>query len=185
MRIFENLPPLYLQNLQNSFRTVLTELNYLAYSCGIPAISWGTTAKNSGGRGNPIKSRRTSSLPRTARPAAFFASEFCCVFSMGACAGRAFARPVPRCRYFHPRTGLHLSRGKEGGGSSKHLGTLTMHTLSLRLHALNPSVKRRAAAHRAMALAALRSNSSLKNRLQRYNAHIAKARQLEGKGGAA
>lgn len=60
-----------------------------------------------------------------------------------------------------------------------------MKTLSLRLHALNPSKKHRAAAHRKMALAALRSNSSLKNRLKRYNEHIATARQLEGKGGAA
>lgn len=37
------------------------------------------------------------------------------------------------------------------------------------MHALNPS-KIRAAAHRAMALAALHANSSLATRLSRYNA---------------
>lgn len=46
--------------------------------------------------------------------------------------------------------------------------------------ARNPSaIRQRAAAHRAMALAALRSDSSLSNRLHRYNAHMAKARALE------
>ncbi|SEJ42859.1 hypothetical protein SAMN04244579_04320 [Azotobacter beijerinckii] len=47
-------------------------------------------------------------------------------------------------------------------------------------HALNPSaLRQRAAAHRAMALAALRANSSLSIRLKRYNDHMAKARALE------
>jgi hypothetical protein len=50
-------------------------------------------------------------------------------------------------------------------------------------HALNPS-KIRAAAHRAMALAALHANSSLATRLTRYNTHMAKARALEAAGGA-
>jgi hypothetical protein len=49
-------------------------------------------------------------------------------------------------------------------------------------HALNPS-KIRAAAHRAMALAALHANSSLATRLARFNAHMAKARALEAAGG--
>jgi len=43
---------------------------------------------------------------------------------------------------------------------------------------LNPS-KARAAAHRAMALAALRADSSLSVRLRRYNAQMAIARSLE------
>lgn len=51
------------------------------------------------------------------------------------------------------------------------------------MHALNPS-KIRAAAHRAMALAALHANSSLATRLTRYNDHMAKARILESTGGA-
>ena len=49
--------------------------------------------------------------------------------------------------------------------------------------ALNPS-KIRAAAHRAMALAALHANSSLATRLARFNSHMAKARALEAAGGA-
>jgi hypothetical protein len=51
------------------------------------------------------------------------------------------------------------------------------------MHALNPS-KNRAAAHRAMALAALHANSSLATRLARYSIHMAKARALEAAGGA-
>lgn len=47
-------------------------------------------------------------------------------------------------------------------------------------HARNPSaLQQRAAAHRAMALAALRADSSLSVRLARYNAAMAKARALE------
>ena len=53
----------------------------------------------------------------------------------------------------------------------------------LYMTAINPS-KIRAAAHRAMALAALHANSSLATRLSRYNAHMAKARALETAGGA-
>uniref|UniRef100_UPI000F019079 hypothetical protein n=1 Tax=Pseudomonas viridiflava TaxID=33069 RepID=UPI000F019079 len=51
------------------------------------------------------------------------------------------------------------------------------------MHALIPS-KNRAAAHRAMALAALHANSSLATRLARYDAHMTKARALETAGGA-
>ena len=47
-------------------------------------------------------------------------------------------------------------------------------------HALNPSALReRARAHRSMALAALRSDSSLAVRLARYNQHMTTARSLE------
>ncbi|WPP47939.1 hypothetical protein [Pseudomonas sp. AN-1] len=48
-------------------------------------------------------------------------------------------------------------------------------------HALNPSALReRAAAHRAMAIAALSADSSLSVRLKRYNHHMSVARALEG-----
>lgn len=50
------------------------------------------------------------------------------------------------------------------------------------MHALNPS-KIRAAAHRAMALAALHTNSSLSTRIARYNLHMSKARAHAAKGG--
>jgi hypothetical protein len=48
--------------------------------------------------------------------------------------------------------------------------------------ALIPSAIR-AFAHRRMALSALRANSSLSNRLARYNSAMAKARALEVEGG--
>ena len=51
------------------------------------------------------------------------------------------------------------------------------------MHAINPS-KIRAAAHRAMALAALHANSSLATRLSRYNSPMSRARALEAAGGA-
>lgn len=47
-------------------------------------------------------------------------------------------------------------------------------------HALNPSVTSgKAAAHRAMAMAALHADSSLSVRLKRYNTQMAIARTLE------
>ncbi len=47
-------------------------------------------------------------------------------------------------------------------------------------HAPNPSALRdRVAAHRAMAIAALRADSSLSVRLKRYNHHMGIARALE------
>lgn len=50
------------------------------------------------------------------------------------------------------------------------------------MHALNPS-KIRLAAHKAMALAALRAHSSLAVRLRRYNHHMTIVRTLEAQGG--
>lgn len=50
-------------------------------------------------------------------------------------------------------------------------------------HALTPSVTfGKAAAHRAMAMAALHANSSLSVRLKRYNAQMAIVRTLETAG---
>lgn len=50
----------------------------------------------------------------------------------------------------------------------------------------NPSATSgKAAAHRAMAIAALHADSSLAVRLKRYNAHMEQARTLETVGGAA
>ena len=48
------------------------------------------------------------------------------------------------------------------------------------MNTLNPSaLHERAAAHRAMALSALRANSSLSVRLRRYNQHMERARAIE------
>lgn len=53
-------------------------------------------------------------------------------------------------------------------------------------HARNPSALReRSSAHRAMAIAALHADSSLSNRLRRYNHHMSVARSLESQGGEA
>lgn len=53
------------------------------------------------------------------------------------------------------------------------------------MHTRNPSaLQQRAAAHRSMALAALRADSSLSTRLKRYNHHINVARSLDAQGGA-
>ncbi len=48
---------------------------------------------------------------------------------------------------------------------------------------MNHIRKIRAAAHRSMALAALRADTSLRTRLTRYQHHISKARALEAVGG--
>lgn len=66
------------------------------------------------------------------------------------------------------------------GGSYLQQGTDLMSN-----HAKNPSATSgKAAAHRAMAIAALHADSSLSVRLKRYNAAMAKARALEAQGGA-
>jgi len=51
------------------------------------------------------------------------------------------------------------------------------------MHALTPS-KIRALVHRRLALSALRANSSLAVRLNRYNVHMSAARTLDNLGGA-
>ncbi len=67
------------------------------------------------------------------------------------------------------------------GDSRSQVGAIPMQ-FSL---TLNPSVESsKAAAHRAMAFAALRANSSLAVRLARFNSHMAKSRALETVGGA-
>ena len=129
-------------------------------------------ANSATGRRNPRISRRISAQITTA--GVFFRPQY---RVMAAVCGQASAWPgayypgIPT-----PRTAATQSRRKDGGGSSQKVGASPM-------HALIPS-KNRAAAHRAMALAALHANSSLATRLARYNAHMSKARALEAAGGA-
>ena len=73
-------------------------------------------------------------------------------------------------RFSTPRTAATQSRGKDRGSSMTQVGAIPM-------HALNPS-KIRAAAHRAMAIAALHADSSLSVRLNRYRHHMDRARAL-------
>lgn len=79
-------------------------------------------------------------------------------------------------RFLTPRTAATQSREKDRGSSMTQVGATHM-------HALTPS-KIRAYAHRRLALAALRANSSLSVRLARYNHHAEIARALDAQGGA-
>jgi len=124
-------------------------------------------AKSSAGRGNPSSQRRTS---------APIDGAFLMPVSYGGCAWDAFERAGFLCdRFSTPRTVVTQSRGKDRGDSN-HKGVLPMAKLRL-FPTRNPAEK--AAAHRAMAKAALFADSSAKTRLKRYNHHIEKARALE------
>ncbi|MCE9681949.1 hypothetical protein [Halomonas alkalisoli] len=91
----------------------------------------------------------------------------------GGCAWEASACREPFAPVREPAYG-HLHRFAAIGGGSKAKGALPMIFLTR-----NPSA--RAAAHRAMAKAALFSDSSAAVRLKRYNHHITKARHLEAR----
>ena len=87
--------------------------------------------------------------------------------------------PVPGTPTLH---GFAHPNWRSGSGvHNRCTGILTM--TFHRILALNPS-KARAAYHRACALSALHADSSLSVRLARYNAAMARARQLESVGGA-
>lgn len=93
-----------------------------------------------------------------------------CAWGTFGCAGFLLPRSV------NPRTAATPIRLTANRGSSPAKGAPPMkHD-----HARNPSALReRASAHRAMAVAALHSDSSLSVRLKRYNRHMAIARSLE------
>ncbi|MGF6591024.1 hypothetical protein [Pseudomonas sp. 2835] len=129
-------------------------------------------ANSATGLGNPLNVRRNSA-PITIAGAFFTpANPF-----YGGCAWEAL---VPAgfltSRFTNLRTATTHSLGNERGSSLITLGASPM-------HALNPS-RIRAYAHRRLALAALRANSSLSVRLARYNHHTEIARTLEVQGGA-
>lgn len=122
------------------------------------------------GRSN--QSRRTSAHHPIA--GAFFVPAVSCY---GGCAWDTFG--CAGCldsRSANPRTAVTIHCLAASGDGSSNQGAIPM-------HALIPS-KIRAAAHRAMAIAALHADSSLSVRLKRYNAAMAKARALEAQGGA-
>lgn len=118
-------------------------------------------------------SKRRNSAP-TSIAGAFFVPA---IQSYGGLRGDTFGCAgflLPRSA--NPAQSATLIRLAANGGSSSAKGATPM-------HALNPS-KIRAAAHRAMAIAALHADSSLSVRLKRYNAAMAKARALDAQGGA-
>lgn len=156
---------------------VLPFLQKLAYDSSADTLL-------SAGRGNPETSRRTSTYPDLRETALFLRPNFAASSLWGPVRGGHLPGRYLDADISTPAQAPTLSRGKEGGGPYEHLGAITMQTLSLRLRALNPSVIHRAKAHRALAVAALRADSSLKTRVSRYNYHTEKARQLENVGSA-
>ena len=121
------------------------------------------------GRSN--NSRRTGA-PKTIAGAFFVPA----VMLYGSCARDTFGcAGFLESRSANPRTAATIPRLAANGGSSTIPGATPMHTL-------NPS-RLRAAAHRRMAFAALRADSSAATRLARYQHHMSKARALESKGG--
>ena len=123
------------------------------------------TANSVADLGRSIIVRRTSAHHPIA--GAFFASAHSyyggCAWDTFGCAGCLTSRSA------NPRTAATLIRLAANGGSSSTLGASQM------AHALTPS-KIRAFAHRRLALAALRANTSLSDRLARYNTHMSIAR---------
>lgn len=135
-----------------------------------PAYSSFVAANSATGFGDPSKSRRTSAtVPKVG---AFFmpANSF-----YGGCArdtlGYAgFLDP----RFANLRTAATQYRLATISGGSSIQGAVLMNNT----HILNPSASH-AAAWKARAMAALRADSSLSVRLARYNAAMARARQIE------
>ena len=130
-------------------------------------------ANSAAGFGDPISNRRTGA--HTTIAGAFFVPAMPCY---GGRAWETFGSAgflLPR--FANPRTAATHNRLATVRGSSSPV------TGASPLHALNPS-KIRAYAHRRLALAALRANSSLSVRLARYNHHAEIARALEAQGGA-
>ena len=130
-------------------------------------------ANSATGFGDPSHVRRNSAPITIA--GAFFVPAVPCY---GGCARETFGSAgFLTSRFANLRTAATHNRLATVRGSSDT-------TLGVRpMHALNPS-KIRAAAHRAMAIAALHADSSLSVRLKRYNSQMEKARQLDAIGGA-
>lgn len=98
---------------------------------------------------------------------------------MAAVRGRPSGLPGSKFPVRQPAHSCHHSFGDDSWQLHTKLGVVPVQD------AIAVSVIRiRAAAHRAMAIAALHADSSLSVRLKRYNAAMAKARALEAQGGA-
>lgn len=128
------------------------------------------------GFGDPFNVRRTSARETIA--GAFFMPA---MLLYGGRARETFGSAgCLTSRFANLRTAAtHYRLATVRGSSDTTLGAPPMK----HLHALSPS-RLRAAAHRRMAFAALRADSSAAVRLSRYQHHMAKARALETVGGA-
>lgn len=133
-----------------------------------PANVTGVTAKSVAGFGDPRETWRTSAHRDTG---AFFMPA---LRVYGGCAWEPFgAAGFQVSRFANLRTAAPI-RCLATAGAGSRLGDPPM-----QLPTRSPSA--RAAAHRAMARAALFSASSASVRLKRYNAHMDKARTLEAR----
>jgi hypothetical protein len=123
--------------------------------------------KSAAGFGDSESNRRTSAHPVAG---AFFVPA---TQRYGGCAWETFGSAgflFDRFANLRTVTSFFLARDR---GDSNQIGVFSMK------HARIASASR-ARAHRQMAIAALKSNSSLATRLKRYRHHSAKARRLEG-----
>lgn len=137
----------------------------------LPRYSASVTVNPVAGFGDPFRQRRTGATSSIA--GAFFVPAMPCY---GGRARETYGSAGFLCpRFANLRTAATHYRLATVRGSSTDKGAPPMK----HLHALNPS-RLRAAAHRRMAFAALRADSSAAVRLSRYQHHMAKARALEG-----
>ena len=129
------------------------------------AYSLSVAANSATDLGRSIISRRTSAHHPIA--GAFFVLAVSCY---GGCAWDTFGcAGCLESRSANPRTAVTIPRLAASGDGSSTLGAIPM----MYSHALNPPSRSiRASAHKAMAFAALRANSSLATRLARYNHHM-------------
>lgn len=129
------------------------------------------------GLGRPIRKLRRTSATKTVVGAFFVPA----VHRYGGCAWDTFGcAGFLSSRSANPRTVTTLTSLAAGRGDSINSGVLTMSNTARGASAPSLLSRHIAAAHRRMALAALRADSSTSVRLARYNAHMTKARRLEG-----
>jgi len=138
----------------------------------MPLYAFCAGAKSSADLGGSKPLRRTSA-PTIA--GAFFMP----AMRYGGCARDTFGYAgVLEGRSANLRTVAPIGYLAVSGDDSKPQGVTPMASLRLS-NLITRNLSSRAAAHRAMAKAALYADSSTRTRLKRYNNHIEKAQQLE------
>jgi len=154
---------------------LLSGANHPLNSKACMGYSIPVAAKSAAGCASPNNNRRTGALPCIA--GAFFTPV---IMLYGSCARETFGSAgFLLSRSCTPAYSCHPSCASDVGSSSTIGAKPMKHT-----HAQNPSVTNRIAALKSRAISALHANSSLKVRLNRYNAAMQKARALESQGGA-
>src|SRR5690554_1048951 len=135
---------------------------------------------------NPVADLGRSESHRRTSAARVSGAIFVPATCYGGCAWDTFGCAGFLCdRSANPRTVAPNRCLAAAGDDSDHIGVSPMAVLNLLPSRI---LSDRAAAHRAMARAALFADSSTRTRLKRYNHHMSKARAFDaasGKGGAA